>query len=192
MTIETGGVNETAQTKLIQESREERLNRLFMVEMMIQEKNAARQKYVDSANALKNEIKTYQKDKLDLLNLINSGQGTFIPVAVNDGAELDEDGDDEMPTDEELAEFDDVAVNSEPAEKPDTVLEEIEKLFGEESTTETLTEDGAERTHENIPEIIPPETAEEALPLEEVETESVTLDGPVSYMKAVKSLKRGK
>jgi len=127
MAIETAG--KTEQTKLVEESREERLNRLFYLEMTIQDKTASRQKLVDSANALKNEIKTYQKDKIDLLNLINSGQGTFITVAVNDSQE--EDTDDSMPSDEELSEFDDPQP-LDAVESTDTETQEDETAEGED------------------------------------------------------------
>lgn len=168
MAIETAG--KTEQTKLVEESREERLNRLFYLEMTIQDKTASRQKLVDSANALKNEIKTYQKDKIDLLNLINSGQGTFITVAVNESEA--EELDDEMPSEEELAEFDD-PTNSEGDEAPSSVLEEIENLFAdaEESTIAETSEPEDQNTEadstavfenleENIPENIPSDESE--------------------------------
>jgi hypothetical protein len=174
--IETGGTSEH-QTKLIEESREERLSRLFDLEMQIQHKKDNRQRFVDSANALKNEVKALEKDKVELLNLINSGQGTFIPVATNSQMEEPEDLDD-MPTDAELAEFED------PAQEP-TAGEENQELPPADESGEADAEPISEGETEILDEIMSenmsdsePETSPEATPWPELVEEAITESEP--------------
>lgn len=159
MAIETAGQS-SAQTKLVKESREERLTRLFDLEMKIQEMRDAKDKLKAQYNAVNNDIKAHEKDKVELLNLINSGQGTFIPVATTEQAETPEDLDGDLPTDEELAEFDtpDGGEASNPEENQDMLPEEgIEGGDAEpedldvDEASEGATENSVEEYSKNIP-----------------------------------------
>jgi hypothetical protein len=122
------------QTKLVKESHEERLTRLFELEMKIINLRDRRQQQVDMANALKNEIKVLEKDKVELVNLINSGQGTFITIAASTQVEEMESLDD-IPSDDELAEFDDLAEEDDTDEECSDATEEASDLPPEEGST---------------------------------------------------------
>ncbi len=162
MAIETASRNE--QTKLIEESREERLTRLFDLEMKIQKMRDKKDQLKSQHNAVNNEIKANEKDKVELLNLINSGQGTFIPVATSTVEESEVlDGD--IPSDEELEEFADSEASEEaedsegedsdiPAddEESDELSEIVEAV---DAFSDSAFEAEAENSDETTQEIIP-------------------------------------
>lgn len=163
MAIETAGQSGSVQTKLVKESREERLTRLFDLEMKIQEMRDAKDKLKAQYNAVNNDIKAHEKDKVELLNLINSGQGTFITVAAAE-QEAPEDLDSDLPTDEQLEEFadkyaDDPAVGEEeyPPEENQELApgEGVEGGDAEpgEAYTEEVFEGDTENNDENMLEI---------------------------------------
>lgn len=147
MTIEKGG--ESVQTMLIHESREERLSRLLILENEIQDKVAEREKLNSMANALKNEIKAKEKSKLELLAMLNSGQGTFIEVAVGgDHDSNDDDTENEaIPSDEELE------ANAQKGEAEETQAEENPDTVTTPGVeTEASTEEKAEKPEVELPD----------------------------------------
>lgn len=166
-TVERGEV----QTKLFEESREERLVQLFELDMKIHEMEERKSQLKSQHNALGNEIKAKIKDKIHVMNLINSGKETYIPVATS--TETDEADDlDDLPTDEELEEYADA-----PPTEAESIMEEIEGMFQEDfapAETEELPQEeepsdepvdevsdaDAENPFTNIPENIPEEGSE--------------------------------
>jgi hypothetical protein len=99
MAIDVAG--EATQTKLYEESREEQLSRFFQMEVQIQNLKDEREKFTSKANALKNEIKAKDKEKVELLNDINKGQLT-VSITPDDEDADSEDAESDLPSDDEL------------------------------------------------------------------------------------------
>lgn len=115
MTIEkAGGTNlDAVQTQLVTVSKEQRLVQLYEMEEGIIALREESDQLRHQQNAIKNEIKSREKDKRDLMDLLGKGQETFVQVPMADESDQDEDSD--KPTDAELAEFDDPAEEAGPA-----------------------------------------------------------------------------
>jgi len=125
-------VEEGVQTKLVEESTEERQARAVKMMSDINKRKTERQRHMGAANALKAEVKKEESKLADLLNLINSGQGTIVEVAISSDSEP-EASDDETVSDDELAQFMDEA--TEPAS------EATAEPVAEEPTSDDTSED---------------------------------------------------
>lgn len=101
MAIEVAG---GVQTELTMESREERLQRLFLKEVQIMTLRQKRQQLIDQSNSIKNQIKAEEKDKLDLMNKLEAGQLTINVTNVPADEGWDEP---DYPSEDELNALDD-------------------------------------------------------------------------------------
>ena len=136
---------EKKQLKLLEQSREEKMESLVAKGIEIQNTQAKHEKAKARVNELKNELKQLNAEQAEILQELSSGQITMHVVESND-VDDEPDNDDELDEalQSDLNEEGEQPVGEEDGGVEDTPIEETEPLDDDESDAEVVDSDSEE------------------------------------------------